>query len=218
MKGLFKMRPSIPKYNCTWDPNLVLNHFKSLNYDNSLKLCSHITVTLLLLCSARRGKEIIDIHIDNISFTKEDVIIRFGDLQKTTKPNISIPIIHLKKFSHDPKVCIYSWLKEYLNKTSSLRKGEKQLFISYQKPFKAISRDTLSRWVKSVLEQSGVNISKFTTHTLRNAATRFSASKNLSLTTIMSTVGWRHASTFTTFYKRPVLDKEMSFCEAILQE
>ena len=49
-------------------------------------------------------------------------------------------------------------LKVYLQKTASLRNECTQLLISHQKPFKAVSKDTISRWIKTMLADSGVTL------------------------------------------------------------
>ena len=201
MKGVFKKRPPVPKYFNTWDPQQVLNYIKSWRDDGTLKQLSFKTAFLLLLCSAKRGKEIIDVHIENIQISDVEVIIRPGDFSKTSsKPNVKDPLIHLPKFSQDLRICVYTHLIKYLTETESIRKGEKQLFISFQKPHKRISRDTLSRWIKCMLKKGGVDTDIYTTHSLRHAATSSAAAKNVSLATILASVGWKSESTFTTIY------------------
>ena len=39
-------------------------------------------------------------------------------------------------------------LMEYIAKAEPLRKQESKLFISYVKPHRAVSKDTVARWVK----------------------------------------------------------------------
>jgi len=65
----------------------------------------------------------------------------------------------------------FSTLKEYLQRTETLRVTGSQLLISFQKPHKAVSRDTISR-IRTVMQMSGINLSiKF------NLVTRLKASK-----------------------------------------
>jgi hypothetical protein len=49
-------------------------------------------------------------------------------------------------------------LKEYLKQTHELRANTRQLFISYIKPYKAVSTSTISRWIKVVLQRAGIDI------------------------------------------------------------
>ena len=58
----------------------------------------------------------------------------------------------------------------YINKTKAIRGNHSQLFISFHKPYKPVSRSTLSRWIKRVLEESGIDINLFTAHSTLSAA------------------------------------------------
>ena len=217
MKGVFKQKPSMPKYFSTWDPQIILEFMKTWEDDGSLKQLTLKTAFLMLLCSTKRGQEIVNIHIDNIHITEDEIIIRSGDLTKTSKPDTKDPLIIFPKFIQHTRICIYSLLKEYLGRTEILRKEEKQLFISFAKPYKKISRDTLSRWIKLMMKKGGVDTEMYKTHSLRHAATSCAASKDVSLSVILSRVGWKQESTFTRFYKRKVMEDRGVFCTSILQ-
>ena len=49
-------------------------------------------------------------------------------------------------------------LRKYLEMTKDKRGQESRLLISFQKPFKAVTVDTLSRWVKATMSQAGIDI------------------------------------------------------------
>lgn len=70
----------------------------------------------------------------------------------------------------DKKLCIVANLKEYITRTEKLREGREN-FISCVKPHKHVSRDTISRWTKSVLEKADTDITKFSTHSTCTAST-----------------------------------------------
>ena len=91
------------------------------------------------------------------------------------------------------------------------------MFISFKKPFKPISRDTLSRWTKQVLEASSINMDQFKPHSIRMAATSKAFEKDVSLATIMKCVGWKKAETVARFYNKPIEDGK-GFAEAVLEE
>ena len=52
-----------------------------------------------------------------------------------------------------------------------LRKNTDKLLISYRKPQGPVSRDTIARWIKTVMLRAGIDISKFTAHSVRTAVT-----------------------------------------------
>ena len=67
-----------------------------------------------------------------------------------------------------------------------------------------MSKDTLSRWIKTLLVKAGVDMSIFTPHSTR-AASATAALRNLvPLKTILKTAGWSNSCTFAKFYNKPV--------------
>ena len=95
-------------------------------------------------------------------------------------------------------------LKQYVKLTEPIRAGHDPLWLSYSKPFKPVSRDTVSRWIKNVLEKAGVNTKVFSAHSTRAAATSAARSNNVSINTIMDAAGWSRESTSRKFYDKPV--------------
>jgi hypothetical protein len=60
MKGIYTLRPALPRYNVTWDVNVVLKYLKGLSPLESLSLLqiSQKLLMLLLLLSGQRGQTI----------------------------------------------------------------------------------------------------------------------------------------------------------------
>ena len=52
-------------------------------------------------------------------------------------------------------------LRKYLKITKDKRGQESRLLINFQKPFKTVTLDTLSRWVKATMSQAGIEIDRF---------------------------------------------------------
>ena len=68
-------------------------------------------------------------------------------------------------------------------------KNQSQLFISYHPPYKQVSKETLSRWVRSVLAQAGIDISVFKAHSTRSASVS-KAAKFAPISSILNQGGW----------------------------
>jgi len=96
----------------------------------------------------------------------------------------------------NPNICVVATLKAYLDRTSSLHGGAQQLFISHSKPFKPVSWDTISRWVKTVMQKSGIDVNLFKPHSTRAAATSKAFLKSAPLEHILSVAGWNSSDTF----------------------
>lgn len=216
MKGIFNARPALPRYNTTWDPELVLKLFTGMedNINLSLKELTLKTATLLTLLSGRRGQTIISLHIDNITFSDTEMRISLGDLLKTSRRDFQEPEIVLKEYPNK-KICIVDTVQAYIRRTNQIRENEKQLFISHSWPFGKITRDTLGRYIREVLKMAGVNM-RFKPHSLRSAAVSKAAGKNVSIATIMAGIGWKQESTFATYYNKPLDKNTGEISEAIL--
>jgi integrase len=106
-----------------------------------------------------------------------------------------------------------------LEKTSALRNNSSsdQLLISYVKPYKPVSVDTLSRWTKVVLKASGIDIKSFGSHSTRSASTSSLASKGIPVDFIIKSVGWSNASTFAKFYNKPIDTDRQNFGDILLR-
>ena len=145
--------------------------------------------------------------------SKNTLIIRFGDVLKTTRPGHHLSELVYPSYS-DKRLCVVHTITSYLARTQPIRHGAVQLLLSYKAPFRPVSRDTISRWVKTLMCQSGIDLKIFKPHSTRAAAASATVGK-VSLSTILTTVGWTRASTFRKFYQKPVLDKT-SFAQAVM--
>ena len=70
-------------------------------------------------------------------------------------------------------------LKEYLDRTANMRQDHHKLLVSYQKPHKSISKDTVARWLKQELKLAGIDTSTFGAHSTRAASTSAAKAHNV---------------------------------------
>ena len=109
---------------------------------------------------------------------------------KQSRPGQHLEPIVLLEFVPDRKLCVVTHLREYLKRTKSLRGSNSQLLLSYVKPFNPVTKSTISRWVKTILKQAGIDISNYTAHSSRAAATSHAQKQGLNLQEIMKSAGW----------------------------
>lgn len=216
-KGVFMLRPSMPKYQNTWDPSVVLKYLRKLkNAEINLNVLSQKLVALLALATGQRLQTLASIDINNIHRTDEKIDIPISKRIKTSARNRFQPLLSLPFLNSDPEICVASTLLSYLEKTKPLRGPIKSLFISITKPYRAISTQTLSRWVKNILQKSGVDTDKFSAHSTRHAATSAANRKGVNFDTIRLSAGWSiNSKMFCQVYNRPLMP-DISFAEAVL--
>ncbi|KAL0821475.1 hypothetical protein ABMA28_004945 [Loxostege sticticalis] len=209
-KGVYKLRPPLPRYNMTWDANTVLDYLSSLypNDEITLDKISKKCVTLLALVTGHRVQTLSKIKIDNLVILHKQIVIKIPDLIKTSRPGSNQPTLHLPYFENRVSICPAHTLNSYINKTKEIRKSN-NLFISFRSPHKPVCSQTLSRWIKSTLQDSGIDVSIFSAHSTRHAATSLAHRDGVNIDLIRKTAGWSGNSTvFAQFYNRPVVSNE----------
>lgn len=218
-KAVSNIRPAKPKYDYTWNPKLVLDYFSNCAENSALSL-ENLTMkvcTLLALVTAQRMQTLLLIEIDNIKLSNERIEIPIAKRIKTSGHNRVQPYLRIPFFHENQKICAAQALLVYIEKTKDLRQNIKQLFISYQRPHKAVSSQTLSRWIKSTLEKSGVDTNVFTAYSTRHSSTSTAKSKGLNIDLIKKTAGWTaESTTFAHFYDLPIQTDRDQYARSIL--
>ena len=219
MRGIFVLKPSLPRYAVTWNVNTVLDYLENQYPLESLSLLelSQKLVMLLALLSGQRGQTLHLLDIRNVYITDDSVKILIGDLLKTSKPNKHLGELNFASFPHNDSLCIVNILRIYMAKTQSLRGDNTGLFITTQLPYRRVSRDTISRWTRTVLKNAGIDIQMFKPHSTRAASVSAAKLRDVSLNTILKTVGWNQECTFRKFYNKPVV-VDKTFCAKMLQK
>ena len=100
-----------------------------------------------------------------------------------------------------------STLNKYLKRTEAWRtNGDKfQLLLSYLKPHVKVHSSTIPRWIKEILEETGVDIDVFKGHSTRSASTSKACLSGTSVDDILSRESWSNVSTWQTFYQNQAL-------------
>ena len=218
MRGVFNIRPALPRYEVSWDVKLVFKYLKKLHPPQSLSLkdLSLKLVMLLALLAGQRHQTLSCLDVINMSFTENAVKFRITEVLKHTRPGHHIPELVFPAYDIDERLCPVKYIIQYLKVTRDLRMKEKKLLVSYIKPHKAVTTSTISRWIKSIMIRAGIDLSIFSPYSTRAAATSKACGK-VQLGTILRTAGWSNAKTFARFYKKPIIDHR-EFADAVLQQ
>ena len=122
---------------------------------------------LLLLVTGQRGQSIHLLNIVTMHLGDTSCVFNLTSHTKTSQPGQPASTITIQEFKQDCRICPIKTLREYLKRTDTIRGDEQQLFISFVKPHKSVSRDTISRWAKIVLQRSGIDTELFTSRSTR---------------------------------------------------
>ncbi|XP_050294503.1 uncharacterized protein LOC126734803 [Anthonomus grandis grandis] len=208
LKGISRKRPQAPRYNYTWDPQPVLKYLGSLE-ENSLKNVSKKLATLLALITGGRLQTLSLIRLSNIQIKEEKIQIFISDFIKTSLSLKNQPLLNIPFYRDNTKICPATTLIKYIEMTKPLRNPEDFLFITHKKPHKRATKQSISRWVKQALTDSGIDTNIFKPHSTRHSATSAAFRAGISMESICKTAGWSTAtSTFAKFYNRPIINSE----------
>lgn len=217
MKGVFNLKPTQPRYTQTWDVAPVLTYLRQLSPVGklSLQLLTHKLVMLIAITCASRAQSLHLLDIGNMKKGYASYMLYYSGLLKQTRPGKSNPVAELKAYPPDRRLCVVFVLKEYLRRTAVVRNNCTCLFISYVKPYKPVTKDTISRWLRTVMQKSGIDVGQFKCHSIRGASTSKALNSFVPMDKILQVAGWSTSETFRKFYNKPVVDNE--FAAAVLR-
>ena len=206
LKGVFESRPSFPRYQATWDVSDVLTYLRTMGPVEELKLkaLSFKTVMLVVLLSGQRCQTIHALTLSGMKQLDSQITFEVNTLLKTSKPGKHVQPLVFKAYPADKLLCVVTCLRQYLLQTSRVRNGSNKLWLSFNRPHKPVSKDTIARWVKTVMGQAGIDTSCYGAHSTRSATTSAASTTNLPIDIIMKAAGWTNATTFQRFYNKPI--------------
>lgn len=190
-------------------------------------LCSlqlkELTMKLIMLMALTQAARVQTLHLlmlENISIGKDSICVWLGDNIKQCRPKFNVQFVKFKAYPKDKRLCVYETLKMYIEKTEHLRNGvdhmNGNLLISFVKPHKPVTKDTISRWIRSMLCMSGVDTRMYTAGSVRPAAASKAKSMALPITHIMAKAGWSRATTFAKHYDKEIVHDIDTFQDAVL--
>ena len=205
MAGVDNLRPPKPKYCTIWEVEQVLTYLKkqedSKISDKDLTLK---TAMLLALTSVKRASEMHLLNIKFMSLGETKIVFQFGEKPKHFRKKGKRPD-PVNFYASGEVLCPVQTLKHYLNRTQTWRNDdESSLFLSFIKPHKPVTTSTISRWLKSVLENVGVDTSVFKGHSTRAASSSKVFSRGATIEEILKCGNWSRKSTWQTFYQKDI--------------
>ena len=205
LKGVFHEIKPVPKYRSIWSVDPVLDYLFSFWPLDKLPL-KELSLKLVLLVALTTGQRcqtltFLDISAEYMAKSVDCYRFSLTEHIKQDRPGRVFGSLCLYKYTVK-ELCVYATLECYLNVTAKLRSFTK-LFVSYIKPYGAVTASTIGRWIKTLLEQAGVDTKQFSAHSTRSASTS-KAAASIPMDIILATAGWKEESTFRRFYNKPV--------------
>jgi len=214
IKAAFQSRPPLSRYHTIWDVSKVLDLLKTWSPAKKLNL-KLLTLKLVMLCLLVTGQRCQSVHFMDIRHMvkglkgKSSFKFHIDKLVKQSRPGKPQPVLVLPAYPADKRLCVMSYLQEYLTRTESVRNSEHtSLFLSHSKPHHPVCKSTISRWFK-------IDTVTFMPHSTRAASASAAFRKGIPLETIMAAAGWSAECTFATYYQKDVKEDTI-YGESIL--
>ena len=204
MKGIFRMKPPTPCLGSTWDVKHLLDFLAILDPPAglTLKMLSLKLAALLALTFSARAHELVKLDLDFVSIKNDAWEFSLAGHTKVSRPGHPARKIYLPAFPDNPKICVVRTLQEYRSRKETRRQSSR-LLISFVRPFKPISSQTMSRWLGKTMQLTGIAChftDHSTGHSTRSASTSTAARAGVLLDTILVAADWSSSETFKRVY------------------
>ena len=157
--------------------------------------------------------------LSSIALSATKCLFTIGTPLKTTRPGHHLKPIEF--LAHQPyfrtyvllHVCRHTLIERLHSEDAD------QLLIGYQKPHKPVLTNTISRWIKTVLTNAGIDTSVYKAHIARAAVASAANKKQVPIDTILSAAGWSNINTFAQLlYSKPIQDTVKNFGQELLKD
>ena len=224
LKGVFNSRPPVKQLVPEWDLRKVLGLLSSPPFEPmntiSLKCLTWKTVFLTAISTFRRCSDIQALRMDVgfMNILSEGVIFIREGLSKQDGPSHNCKKIFVPCFKKnrklDPKRAIDIYLKRTLELRSSENESIRQLFVTVNKPHKAVSKQTVASWIVKVIKLAygdsdlGMNIRA---HSTRAIGPSWALFRGASISSILDAADWSSDTTFKRYYYREMETQSWEF-------
>ena len=150
MRGVYNLRPPKPRYSVTWDVDAVVHYITNMGDNSNL---------LMALVVASRVSELQALDLRFRVHKPDGVLFRLTGPTKTQKVG-SPPKEWFFGAFLEKQLCVVDCLKHYEEATRSHRTFESDsqpLFLSYIKPYKPVTSQRITHWIKDILCEAGVD-------------------------------------------------------------
>ena len=79
--------------------------------------------------------------------------------------------VKLYVHKENPNICPAQTIKHLDKRNNNVAHETTMFFFAHGQSFKAAHEDTISRWVKEIIAEAGIDVSKYNTHSCRLATT-----------------------------------------------
>ena len=204
-RGVHRLRPPKVKLFPSWSVSTVLKYLKTLGDSKSLSLDVLLIKTCFLVSLVCCKRPSCLRNMKKVPGYWELSMAGFRcqtlGIGKTELHHISPPIV-IEPFLEDPQLCPVYHLVRLKKSLDKIRpKDVTDFWLSSRKPHKPVSTQTLCKWLKKVVIDSG-SLSG-SARDVRSVGSSTAAQAGLDIGRILQAGDWRRLSTFQSHYFKP---------------
>ena len=225
LQGVYNERPPLPRYSTFWEVGVVLRYLRGLGEHGtlSLRLLTLKSVMLLALTRPARSVDLSKLDIRARSYTSAGVTFKAQHLSKQSRSAKPLADFFYPRYPEDENICPVTTLQVYEAKTLEFRAlstdHEKALiFLSWIGKHDPVTSSTIARWLKTCLNEAGIDTGIFKAHLARGSSSLKAAASGVTTADILQAVDWSSESTFQKFYHHPLQEStdKSAFGRAVL--
>ena len=216
LMGVFKNRPNLPKYHTIYDPDKVLDYLREMptwrklaskgplkvNVEIDIRVLTLKITTLLAFASGHRSQSLSFLSLDHMDINDNHITLYIPKIVKNTSPSFHPSPIDLPAFPEDENICPVKNIIDYIKATEPKRKS-RNLIISFA-TFSAVTSQTIRRYITTVLEAAGIDITTFSAGSTRHASNSQKKFADVPLEQILKCGGWKNDSSFKKHYLKNI--------------
>ena len=174
-----------------------------MNEELSMKLLSEKIVMLLLLLGVERINSLTTFSVASMQLTTTECTFIPCKLLKHSRPRYFHRPVTYKNYPPNIKLCPVRLIAQYVKRRKNLLQSDTSIngfFITYIKPIRAAYRDTMWRWTKKIMNESGLDTKLFKPHSCRSASRSAATNAGVTIDSVLKQRNWTNASTFDKYY------------------
>ena len=212
-----KEKPPEPRYEETWDVNLILNYIRE-KWPNNGQLSTlnlrRKCVVLGRLATIARSSDLHRIKFSSIHFNNRRMTYATKPLKNHTR--VALSGLVLDELSTETSLCPVQAWQAYLDQTKHIPRNQDCVFVSAKAPHKELSVDTLAKDTLFVMKEAGIDVNRYKAHSTRAVAASRAIDAGATVDNVMRWGRWKSHCVFMRFYNRST--KRENFTKLILSQ
>ncbi|KAM9954228.1 hypothetical protein ACTFIW_003769 [Dictyostelium discoideum] len=209
MTGIHKLRPSSAKYQEIRDANQVFKYLSTIKVIPKYTYTALLKKTLVLckMFGLARSSDLVKWSFNGLIITPDSIKGPVVNAKEQRKGVLSI--LELTSLDDiNSQVCPVRHLSTYLRASKGRRKPHSGDSVFIQNEGKPLDVKEINIIVLSTLSSSGIDISKFKSHSTRSAMASLLLSNNVPFHVVKKMGRWKSNDTVDTFYDKRIIGEK----------